>query len=90
LSALFGWKKNSSIEALGENKVNRYKFNWLTRIILRKLCRDFVRQGHYHKARITEYYRVMRDAAEKEFTEDNKQTLDVFLLECHSEANGMN
>jgi hypothetical protein len=29
----------------------------------------------------------MREAAESEFMEDNKPTLDAFLGECHSEAN---
>ena len=38
-------------------------------------------------ANITEYYRVMREAARHEFREDNDVTLDTFLRECHDEAN---
>ena len=46
-----------------------------------------MKQGTLHRARIVAYYRIMLDAAESEFTEDNKPTLDAFLGECHSEAN---
>lgn len=59
----------------------------LVSLILRKLCGKLVVQGHCHKAYITEYYRIMREAAEREFTEDNKPTLDAFLQECFDEAN---
>lgn len=59
----------------------------LVRLLLRWICRKLVKQGSLHRPRIVAYYRIMRDAAESEFTEDNKPTLDAFLGECHSEAN---
>ena len=59
----------------------------LVRLLLRWICRKLVKQGSLHKPRIVAYYRIMREAAESEFTEDNKPTLDAFLGECHSEAN---
>ncbi len=58
----------------------------LVRLLLRWICRKLVKQGSLHRLRIVAYYRIMREAAESEFTEDNKPTLDAFLRECHSEA----
>jgi hypothetical protein len=54
-------------------------------LILKNICKRIVKQGPLHQARITAYYKIMREAAEKEFTEDNKPTLDAFLQECFSE-----
>ncbi len=51
---------------------------------LQTICQKLVKQGHLHKARITAYYKIMREAAEKEFKEDNKPTLEAFLQECFS------
>ena len=59
----------------------------LVRLLLRWICRNLVKQGSLHRPRIIAYYRIMREAAEFEFTEDNQPTLDAFLGECHSEAN---
>lgn len=59
--------------------------NKLTRYILKKICKLVVRQGH-HKAQIQEYYQLLYEAAFKEFTEDNKPTLDSFLADIHKEA----
>ena len=67
--------------------MNGYKMNWFTRMILRKICRSFVTQGPEHRGKIIAYYEVMRNAAEIEFREENKISLDAFLSECHSEAN---
>lgn len=57
-----------------------------TRFLLRRICRSLVRQSWLHKSRIIEYYRIMREAARAEFTEDNDPTLDAFLRECHEES----
>lgn len=54
-------------------------------LVLKNICKRIVKQGPLHQARITAYYKIMREAAEKEFTEDNKPTLDAFLQECFSE-----
>jgi hypothetical protein len=59
----------------------------LVRFLLKWICRKLVKQGSLHRPRIIAYYRIMREAVESEFTEDNKPTLDAFLGECHSEAN---
>lgn len=59
----------------------------IVRLLLRWICRKLVIQGPAHRANIIAYYRIMREAAEQEFSEDNKPTLDAFLRECHDEAN---
>ena len=58
--------------------------NRFTLFLLRSICKKLVKQGPLHRGRIIAYYRVMREAAELEFTEDNKLTLDAFLKECHA------
>ena len=57
-----------------------------TDFLLRRICQKLVRQGPFHQARITAYYRIMHEAARKEFTEDNVPTLNGFLQECHEAA----
>ena len=59
----------------------------LVRWLLRRICRKLVVQGPEHAGRIAEYYRIMREAAESEFTEDNHPTLTAFLRECWDTAN---
>ena len=53
----------------------------ITKLILEKICEKIVVQGS-HKKLITEYYQIIRNAAGKEFSEDNQATLDSFLQEC--------
>ena len=60
--------------------------NWLERLLLKRLCEKLVVQGFYHEQKITEYYKVMYEAAKNEFFEDNKPTLDSFLVECNKTA----
>ncbi len=57
----------------------------LEKWFLKRLCRKLVFQGN-HEGKITEYYRILRQAAEKEFIEDNRVGLDDFLTECHLAA----
>jgi hypothetical protein len=51
--------------------------------LLKWICKAIVIQGPRHKKNIIEYYRILREAARNEFTEDNDATLDEFLNECH-------
>lgn len=60
--------------------------NWLTKYLLNRICKQLVEQGPEHQYRITEYYKIMWNAANKEFTEDNDPSLKEFLKECHSNA----
>ena len=53
--------------------------------ILSLICSKIVVQGA-HKKKMVDYYRNLRIAAENEFTEDNRTTLDVFLRECFEES----
>ena len=53
--------------------------------ILLKIVKKVVIQGD-HRRRIIEFYSFLIDAARREFTEDNKPTLNNFLEECHREA----
>lgn len=60
--------------------------NWLTKYLLNRICKQLVEQGPEHQYRITEYYKIMWNAANTEFTEDNDPSLKAFLKECHSNA----
>lgn len=59
--------------------------NLYHRYILVRAAKAAVVQGD-HKRRIIDFYSILVDAARREFTEDNKVTLDSFLRECHQEA----
>ena len=50
-------------------------------LIKRVFAKEFV-QGPNHKRNIEYIYRLVREACENEFTEDNAHTLDAFLREC--------
>jgi len=54
--------------------------------LLKRLAQRLVVQGYGHGANITEYYRVINDAARREFNEDNKPTLDSLLSDCHRDS----
>lgn len=53
---------------------------------LKFLCRRIVKQGSTHKNNMIIYYRILWEAAENEFTEDNRPTLEAFLTECFEAA----
>ena len=55
--------------------------NWLERWVIDGYLRRQVTQGPTHPERITALYRLIRDAARREFSEDNDITLDSFLKE---------
>jgi len=54
--------------------------------ILRWICRKLVVQGPNHQGNITEYYKIMVEAAKDQFREDNDPTLQHFLEECQTNA----
>lgn len=54
--------------------------------ILRKICRNLVKQGHNHEFLIREYYRIMWEEAKKEFGEDSLYNLRIFLQDCHDDV----
>lgn len=55
--------------------------NRFERWFLKRLLKQEVRQGLFHALRISALYQAIRDAARKEFYEDNNVTLDDFLHE---------
>jgi len=61
-----------------------YRITNLQINILKWIAKKIVIQSCDHKNNIVIYYRIIADAARKEFREDNKVTLDSFLSECHS------
>jgi len=69
--------------------IDKDTMNSLERWFLKRLCWKLVKQGYHHKKFITEYYRYMREAAEDEFTDDNRHSLDSFMTECHEDANNI-
>lgn len=50
--------------------------------IARWLIRRIVTQDEIHRQRITQLYATIREAAQREFYEDNDATLNAFLQEC--------
>lgn len=53
----------------------------ITEKLTKNYIRDTVSQGG-HEDRIIALYKMIYEAAKKEFSEDNKPTLDLFLREC--------
>lgn len=49
--------------------------------MLRGILREVVRQDGYQEQKITRLYAQIREAAEQEYYEDNKPTIDSFLTE---------
>jgi hypothetical protein len=53
---------------------------------LKKIFKEAVIQGPDHTGNIERIYKLLREATETEFTEDNAPTLDKFLLECFEKS----
>ena len=66
-------------------RIDKDEMTKFDRWFLKRLCRKIVKQGR-HSQRITEYYRIIMEAARKEFTEDTSPSLNSFMLECFEEA----
>lgn len=64
-----------------EGKITRFQIK-----ILKWIAKKIVIQGYHHKTNIITYYQILSDAARAEFSEDNKVTLDSFLMECNDAA----
>ena len=54
-----------------------YFYKWL----LKHICKKIVVQGPNHEGNVVQYYQIMRDALEVEFTEDNMSTMDGFTTD---------
>jgi len=59
---------------------------YLYRLILKHICKKLVVQGHNHENNIIAYFEIIIKSAEKEFTEDNNNTLNQFLEGCFIKA----
>ena len=57
---------------------------WVLKKITAKLVQSSANSSH--EDNITLYYMIMYNAAQLEFNEDNKTTLDSFLTECFEES----
>lgn len=53
---------------------------------LRKIVKRITIQSEHHAANITEYYKIMAEAARLQFPEDNDVTLEGFLCEQFRKA----
>lgn len=61
----------------------------MTRIekwLLQRIIRRNVRQSPDHLSNITGIYRIVQDACQDEFNEDNRFTIDEMLKECYGHA----
>ena len=54
--------------------------------ILKWIAQKIVVQGPCHTENIIIYYKILADASRKEFNENNRLTLDWFLIDCHKES----
>ncbi len=68
------------------NGYEKNTLSWFDKFIIERALARLVTQGPFHKHRITEFYRMVTRAARDQFTEDNKPTLDDFLIECHEDS----
>jgi len=64
----------------------KYRLRRWHKIFLKWIASYAVIQSHRHQENITEYYRIINNEARAMFTEDNKATLDHFLLECFNNS----
>lgn len=64
----------------------RYEMTSKERRNLKKIAKRIVIQSDRHSDNITEYYRIIAEAARLQFYEDNDTTLDAFLLEQFRKA----
>jgi len=55
--------------------------SWFERWFLKRVFAREVQQGPDHPRRIADLYGMIREAAENEFTEDNKPSRDAYLRE---------
>jgi hypothetical protein len=53
---------------------------------LEKISDRLTIQSPFHESNIEEYFRIMIQAANEEFTEDNDPTLHGFLKDCFDRA----
>ena len=65
---------------------NHNKIDLFGRWLLKRFCRKLVMQGHYHRSNIIYYYKVLQEAAQTEFAEDNTPTLNRFLTDCYESS----
>lgn len=65
-----------------EEKLMKKLHEWL----LKRIFKWAVIQGQEHKKNIERIYKLLREAVDKEFTEDNGPTLDAFMLECFEKS----
>ena len=54
--------------------------------ILKRLTKRIVVQGPDHETNIIQYFNIMVEASNTEFSEDNRPTQDAFLRECFEAA----
>lgn len=64
----------------------KYRLRRWHEIALKWIASFAVIQSHRHQENITKYYRIINDEAREQFREDNKATLDHFLLECFNNS----
>jgi hypothetical protein len=61
--------------------MNKFE-QWFLRRLIARECR----QGYNHREKITNLYKEIRIACEREFFEDNTITLNSFLSEMHEKS----
>ena len=65
---------------------DNYAITKFEKWILKRIAKRIVIQSHLHEKNVIEYYKIINDACNDEFTEDNRITLDSFLEDCHKES----
>jgi hypothetical protein len=54
--------------------------------LLKRIIQRIARQGPDHLNNITGVYRIVQNACQEEFTEDNRFTIDAMLKDCYERA----
>lgn len=54
--------------------------------LLKRITKNIVIQGWYHKNNIMEYYKIINDACKNEFKECSTNSLNSLLKDCHKES----
>lgn len=76
-----------STKELAKNEtIVQDKVSAVEKSLLKKSCKNRARQGFEHKAKMTEYFQFMIEAAQAEFNEDNWPTIEDLVDGCYEEA----
>lgn len=60
--------------------------NLITRWVLKRIAKKLIKQGYSHRANLEAWYKIMQEALDEEFIEDNFYGLRAFSQEVYNAA----